>query len=147
MQEVAVQAPASQQACNKVDVPGNRILVVDDEEALLGLFQSMLEDHGYEVIATSDSANAIEIIKDHSKSLSLVITDQVMPGMNGAQLAKIARDSRPGLPVFLCSGFSDLMDDTCDDKVYFDASFAKPIDTTALLRKIRETIPGQPVSH
>ncbi len=138
---------ASQENCNTGDSLGNRILVVDDEEALLGLFQSMLEDHGYEVIATSDSADAIEIIQDQSKSLSLVITDQVMPGMSGIQIAKIARDSRPGLPVFLCSGFSDLMDDTPKEDVYFDASFTKPIDSMALLRKIKETIPGQTLSH
>ena len=95
------------------DVPiptgSERILFVDDEEDLVNMVQQMLKRLGYSVVAKTNSIEALEVFKTQPDEFSLVITDQTMPQMTGAGLAKELMSIRPDIPIILCTGFSEVI--------------------------------------
>jgi PAS domain S-box-containing protein len=88
-------------------VGNERILLVDDERALVQIGQEMLEHLGYKVVARLSSIDALEAFRARPENFDLVITDQTMPQMTGADLAKSILEIRPDMPVILCTGFSE----------------------------------------
>jgi len=86
-----------------------RILFVDDEEDLVGMVQQMLERFGYSVVAKANSLEALEVFKAQPDHFALVITDQTMPYMTGADLAQELMRIRPDIPIILCTGFSEVI--------------------------------------
>lgn len=90
------------------DVPtGNeKILLIDDEAALLEMGRLLLERLGYSVDTEISSGKALEKIRSSPNVYDLIITDQTMPEMTGIRLAEKIRTIRPDLPVILCTGFS-----------------------------------------
>jgi CheY-like chemotaxis protein len=84
-----------------------RILLVDDEEALVTAVKTMLEHLGYKVTATTSSRDALDLFRQRSDHFDLVITDQTMPNMTGQDLAKEVMRIRPDVPIILCTGFSE----------------------------------------
>ena len=90
-------------------IPGGkaRILVVDDEEALVEMAQGMLERLGYTVVGTTDSGRALEMFSDHPDRFDVVIVDQTMPRMTGMVLAGKLLDIRPDTPIILVTGYSE----------------------------------------
>jgi signal transduction histidine kinase/CheY-like chemotaxis protein len=83
---------------------GGTVLVVEDNPEVLAVCVSMLEQLGYETYAVSGALAALDVIK--SRNFDLVVSDIVMPGMDGAALANAIRVRRPELPVLLVTGFS-----------------------------------------
>ncbi len=83
------------------------ILVVDDDPLIAASTIDMLEDLGHTVIGANCAARAIEII-EAGQELDLLMTDQAMPEMTGIQLAEIVRRKKPGLPILLATGYTDL---------------------------------------
>jgi len=83
------------------------ILLVDDEEMLTEVNGSILETLGYSVTACSSGAEALRIFSDKPEAVDLVITDMTMPGMTGLDLASEIKKIKPGIPVILCTGFSE----------------------------------------
>ena len=75
---------------------GERILFVDDEEALVALGQEALGHLGYKVVATVSSIDALKLFEQSPKNFDLIITNQTMPHMTGARLARKALTIRPG---------------------------------------------------
>lgn len=114
---VELWLPVAQQAPVKVQAEGGsdpqpeavsrRILVVDDDALVLGNTAAMLEDLGHEVVKAESGAEALRIVKE-GLSLDLIVTDQLMPGMTGTQLADEVRAVNSSLPILLVSGFLDL---------------------------------------
>jgi PAS domain S-box-containing protein len=84
---------------------GERILIVDDEEALVAVTTEALRRLGYQPIAYADGANALAAFEAHPEQFDAVVTDEVMPGLSGTDLAAALRRIRPGLPVLLVSGY------------------------------------------
>jgi signal transduction histidine kinase len=84
-----------------------RILVVDDDSLVAESTVSMLEYLGHHAIVTSSGSLALETLRSEPR-IDLVITDQVMPGMTGLELARRMRQVRPELPIILATGYSDL---------------------------------------
>jgi PAS domain S-box-containing protein len=82
-----------------------RVLLVDDDEDLRGIVSKALEALGYEVTAVADGRSGLEELR--SAIPDVLVADFAMPGMNGAEVAKAAREMCPGLPVVLASGYSD----------------------------------------
>ena len=82
-----------------------RILLVDDDEDLRSIVSKALEALGYEVTAVADGRSGLEELR--SVRPDVLVVDFAMPGMNGAEMAKAAREHWPGLPVVLASGYSD----------------------------------------
>ncbi len=87
-----------------------RILVVDDDLLVSMGTAAMLEDLGHIAIEASSAASALEILASDQK-FDLIVTDHAMPGMTGAELARLIFSSYPGLPVILASGYAELPDD------------------------------------
>jgi len=81
-----------------------KILLVDDETAVLDVTTRMLEMLGYKVTATSSSVNALDLFRTDPDQFDLVITDMTMPNMTGDELASKIMKIRPGMPVILYSG-------------------------------------------
>ena len=83
------------------------ILVVDDDALVAMSTTGMLEDLGHDVIETHSGARAVAVLRD-AQRVDLMITDFSMPGMTGLQLARAARQLRPGLPILLATGYAEL---------------------------------------
>jgi CheY-like chemotaxis protein len=92
-------------------IPGGkeRILVVDEEEALVEMAQGMLERLGYHVVGTTDSGQALEMFSDHPGRFDVVIVDQTMPRMTGMVLARKLLDIRPDTPIILVTGYNEVI--------------------------------------
>ena len=91
-----------------VDVSGNEtILIVDDEKDILSVSKAFLEHYGYRVFTFADGIQALEAFEKEPDLFDLVVTDMTMPRITGDRLAKRIMKLRPGIPVFLCTGFSD----------------------------------------
>jgi CheY-like chemotaxis protein/two-component sensor histidine kinase len=82
-----------------------RILLVDDEEAVLRAGSCILEQFGYDVAAFLNPIDALEKFTDDSGSFDLVLTDLTMPKMTGLELSKALKKIRPDIPVILCTGY------------------------------------------
>jgi CheY-like chemotaxis protein len=83
-----------------------RILLVDDEQAVVDYGKEILETLGYEVTSTTCSIEAFELFRKRPEDFDLVITDMTMPNMSGDRLAKEILRIRPGVPIIICTGFS-----------------------------------------
>ena len=103
-------APVSQaSAVNSNDLPGGRgetILIVEDETPILHVAQQMLERLGYETLPAPSPGQALELFMAHSGRIALVITDVVMPEMNGRELAKRLKEVSPNLKTLFMSGYT-----------------------------------------
>jgi DNA-binding NtrC family response regulator len=80
------------------------ILVVEDDPAVRGVTVRMLEQLGYATLSAPGGAEALEMIRDHSGTIDLLLTDVIMPGMNGGQLANELAAVRPKMKVLYLSG-------------------------------------------
>jgi CheY-like chemotaxis protein len=85
------------------------ILFVDDEEELVDMIRQILERLGYTVETKTSSMEALKVFQDQPDRFDLVITDQTMPHMTGADLAAKLMRIRPDIPVILCTGFSEVI--------------------------------------
>jgi signal transduction histidine kinase/ActR/RegA family two-component response regulator len=102
-------APPSEPAgAEPAPLPGvETILLVEDEDGLRSLVAEMLEDLGYRVIAAGSAPEALHMAAEWTGSLDLVLTDIVMPGMSGRELAEALQAHHPRLPVLFMSGYTD----------------------------------------
>jgi len=82
------------------------VLVVDDEEAVLRFVDRVLRDAGYKTVIATSGAEAIEIAKKVGE-LGAVVTDVMMPGMTGDELARLLRQTQPAIKVLYLTGYSD----------------------------------------
>ncbi len=115
-----------------------RILVVDDEIHLLEMYKRMLGHLGYQVDIRTSPVEAIEALRSNPMKYQLLITDMTMPQMNGYNLAKKIMEIRPRLPVILCTGFSDQINEDKARSTGIRAFLLKPVlfhDLANTLRK------------
>lgn len=88
-----------------------KVLLVDDEPALLALEEDLLTEEGYQVVCAAGARQALELFAQHEQQFDLVVTDESMPGMTGTELAQQLFQLAPRLPVILCSGYQLTMAD------------------------------------
>ena len=116
------------------------ILVVEDEAGLRELIKEILEEEGYTVLATHDGHEALSICEQHDESIDLLITDVVMPGLSGRELAERLADNRPQVKVLFMSGYTDdavVRHGVLEAEALF---LQKPFTPDALARKVREVL-------
>ena len=118
------------------------ILVVDDDVAVRALIANVLRKEGYQVLDASNGQHALEILKAHAGPVHLLLTDFVMPGMNGIELATAVRNERQGTTVLVISGYTSSQIAAEEKKVDF---LQKPIGPHKLLEKVRELLFRPPV--
>ena len=129
----------------KVEAPltgAERILVIDDEEALLGLSKRILENQGYSVTSECDSMKALEIFKEKPYHFDLLLTDQSMPNMSGTELISEVLKIRPELPCILCTGYSTKISEANAREKGVSKYLKKPFNKKTLSEAVRETLNG-----
>src|SRR4051812_13827650 len=85
--------------------PPATILVVEDEEAIRMILRTALEMRGYRVLTAEDAAAGLRASKAHEGRIDLIITDMLMPGMNGSDLVRVLLPDRPDVHVIYVSGY------------------------------------------
>ncbi len=118
------------------------LLICEDDESIRQLMCRMLSERGYRVLAADNPANALSIVARHTGPLDLLVTDVVMGGMNGRQLAELVKCERPNLKVLFISGYTSNVIEhhgVLDDGVEF---MQKPFTADDLTRRVREVLDG-----
>ena len=116
------------------------VLLVEDEPALLGLTHTVLKKFGYVVLPAKCPAEALDLARSYTKPIHLLLTDVVMPGMNGRELWEKLTAERPGLKSLFMSGYTaDIIANhgVIDGDIHF---LQKPFSMDALALKLREAL-------
>ncbi len=127
-----------------------RVLLIDDEPALLRMLARVLSSLGYKVEAHQNSMQALSVFKAAPQNYDLVITDQTMPRIPGLELAQEMLKVRPSLPVILCSGFNDKVSDEVARDRGIQAFLLKPVlrsDLAVVVRKVLDRLPREELSR
>jgi PAS domain S-box-containing protein len=137
-----VDAPAdSRDNLQTVQAPSTgteTILLVEDEAVLRNLCRVYLESKGYSVLEAGNAKEAMKICQSHDRPIHVLITDLVMPGLGGLELAKSALEMRPALSVVLVSGYTDRALDR--EAISFAKFLQKPFSFDALARTVRSLL-------
>lgn len=118
------------------------ILVVDDEVALLNLTEEILSQQGYQVITADSAKKALDILK--TSSVNLLLSDVIMPEMDGYQLAATVQAQYPKVKIQLASGFTDDRNSSKLNASLVDNMIQKPVNIKELLLKIRNLLEEKP---
>ncbi|HEU4437847.1 MAG TPA: response regulator [Methylomirabilota bacterium] len=122
--------------------PAPTVLIVDDEEEVRAFTRDVLEMDGYAVLEAASAARALELGEAHPGALDLLITDVVMPGMTGPELARRLRARRPALRVLCISGYPESADRRVEGVRSWTAWLEKPFSPDALLAAVRACLTG-----
>jgi len=124
------------------DIPKGteRILFVDDEQLLAKMGKAMLEGLGYHVTVQHSSIEALETFQNTPDAFDLVITDQTMHGMTGYDLARRMLQIKPDIPIILCTGYSNLVDEESVKSSGIKEFTLKPFTKEAIAKLIRKVL-------
>jgi PAS domain S-box-containing protein len=127
-----------QQATAPTDSTGmETILLVEDEDTIRRLVAEVLGRSGYTVLDAPAGDAALEVLRSHGGRIDLLLTDVVMPGMSGPDLARVATVERPSLRVLFTSGYTNEPDEVLGEAAAF---IGKPFSPQALVAKVREVL-------
>jgi len=116
------------------------VLVVEDEPAVLTLSRRALEAQGYVVLAASDAAAALRVVERHGGTIHMLVTDVVMPGLSGRELADRLVAQRPGIRVLYMSGYPGDAVVQHGGLPQGSAFLQKPFSPDTLARKVRDVL-------
>jgi PAS domain S-box-containing protein len=116
------------------------ILCVDDEQSLIELGKNMLKKLGYRVEARTLPVEAIELFKAAPDTFDLVISDMTMPAMTGVSLAKKLMQIRPQIPVIICTGYSEQIDESRAKELGIRGFLMKPFTIRELSKTVRKVL-------
>jgi two-component system cell cycle sensor histidine kinase/response regulator CckA len=119
-----------------------RVLLVEDRAELLSLILEILTGLGYRVVATTDPIDALRIARSQTEPFQLLVTDIVMPGLNGEELARVLRKEFPQLKVLFLSGYPNLGKPGFPKAPAGARLLNKPFTILALTRAVREVMDG-----
>nr|MBF0222693.1 PAS domain S-box protein [Desulfobulbaceae bacterium] len=124
------------------DIPTGieRILFIDDEELLAEMGKDMLDRLGYKVTVRRSSLEALTTFQNSPEEFDLIITDQTMPEMTGSDLACRIMQIRPGIPIILCTGYSNLIDEASAKALGIKEFTLKPLTKGVIFRLIRKVM-------
>jgi CheY-like chemotaxis protein len=116
------------------------ILVVDDEAQVRNLARDILVGAGYRVLEAEDGESALRIAEEHSGAIHVVLTDVMMPGINGKQLGDRLLALRPDIKTIFMSGRAAEVISDAGVLIPVDACVAQPFTVERLLNKVRERL-------
>jgi PAS domain S-box-containing protein len=137
-----IELPVTEQTPEDLELPKESgaprgtetILLVEDEDGVRRVVETMLKRHGYQVLSSASYKDALAAAERHRGVIHLLITDMVMPGMSGRKMAECLVAGRPDMKVLYVSGYGDA-------KAQTDTHFLqKPFSTEELATKIRELL-------
>jgi CheY-like chemotaxis protein len=136
------EAPAASLPLEAIPEGRETVLLVEDEQAVRAVAASMLRRQGYVVLEAPGPRQALDLAAHHAGQIDLLLTDVVMPDMNGREVANRLTALRPTLRVLYVSGYTD---DAIARHGVLDAGTSflqKPFTPTSLARKVREVLDG-----
>ncbi len=133
--DAVVQRRVSQVAA---PVGHETVLLVEDQKPLREIMQEYLRSLGYEVLAAEDGISAVHLLRSLGKNVDVLVTDMIMPGTRGAEVAYFGRQRYPRLKVIFMSGYGDMA--TRKQEAMNTAFLEKPFDLPTLARTIRELL-------
>jgi PAS domain S-box-containing protein len=137
--EEAVQSIAVASSAEAIPRGSETVLLVEDELGVQGLAVAVLESSGYTVLSTAQPERAIELCDQHEGVIDLLLTDIVMPGMSGHDVARTISARRPDIKVLYMSGYA--ADTALRHGVLTTAAYLqKPFSPAALARKVRDVL-------
>lgn len=133
---IAAQRQSKSESANELRVPRGTetILLVEDEDGVRRVVEAMLKRHGYQVLASTSSQDALAAADQHRGVIHLLITDMVMPGMSGQKMAEYLIERRPDMRVLYVSGYGET---SSQGDVHF---LQKPFSAAELATKVREVL-------
>jgi CheY-like chemotaxis protein len=138
-------APGVEPARAEVELPAARgtetILLVEDAEVVRRALAAALAEYGYRVLEAADGPQALRLAKRHPGQIDLVLTDLVLPGMNGRELAWRLDPSHAGTPVLYVTGYAESI---TRRQVARELTFSKPFDAARLARRVRRALEAGP---
>nr|WP_222184324.1 PAS domain-containing sensor histidine kinase [Geminicoccus harenae] len=139
---VAEEAPAPAEA-TMPPAPGWTILLVEDDASVRMLTTDLLHELGYRAIEAAEAQAAMAILRS-PRPLAMMISDVGLPGMNGRQLAEIARQDRPDLPILFITGYAENAAIRSGFLGTGMAMITKPFSVDVLAAKVRDMLDGRP---
>jgi two-component system cell cycle sensor histidine kinase/response regulator CckA len=121
-----------------------RILFVDDEDIQVRAMNKLLEHLGYRVVGLTDAREALETFLRQPGAFDLAIMDQTMPHLSGGELAREILRIKPELPVILCTGYSDTLNEEEALAIGIKAFVMKPFSVKEIAETIRRVLPSAP---
>jgi two-component system, cell cycle sensor histidine kinase and response regulator CckA len=137
-----IQAPTPAGEINHTPGGHETILVVDDDPIIAGLEKKILERLGYTVTMMVTSPGALNTFTDNPAAFDLVITDMSMPDMTGLQMAEQMLAVRPDLPIIVCTGFSEKINEQIARDMGIKGYLMKPIVISQLACMVRSALDG-----
>jgi len=125
------------------DVCRGRVLFVDDESMLVALADEALVRMGFDVVALEDPVEALDRFREDPMGFDVVVTDMTMPRMSGLKLAESVRALNAGVPVILCTGFSNELVGRRHEEMGVSAVLFKPVPMKELAEAIHAVRVGQ----
>lgn len=113
------------------------ILLAEDEALLRELGETILRQAGYNVLTAPDAKELVSLLNGYAENIDLLLTDVVMPGLSGQELAHLARARWPQIRVLYMSGYSD---DELESLLRDSAFLQKPFTPSELMAKVKELI-------
>ena len=144
-----VYLPALQEESMAPEVPAKKvllptgteqILVIDDESMIAKMNEIILGEQGYNVTAMTDSQKALELIRMHPDRFDLIVTDQSMPNLSGAELAQEVLKIKSTMPIILCTGYSSVVSEEQALAMGIKKYVIKPLDITTLAHVVRRVL-------
>ncbi|RDH86034.1 MAG: hypothetical protein DIZ80_00760 [endosymbiont of Galathealinum brachiosum] len=127
---------SSSEGLSEKDITGTEtILIVDDESELRSLASDILSMNGYQVLSAESGKTALQILQ--KESVDLMLTDVIMPEMDGYELSDKVKRLYPGIQILVTSGFND---ENQSSRVHTDQQLAKPYKVDVLLAKVRQLL-------
>lgn len=136
------ERPDAEGTAEAVPVPvgSETVLLVEDDDAVRQVVASVLGEYGYNVLSARNGHKAIELFRMHGDRVDVLITDTVMPGISGPQLALQLSCQRPKLPVLFVSGYADRSLDQAISRFQNARFLQKPFTLATLARRVRELL-------
>ena len=124
----------------EIDGRGRKVLIVDDEVSIARWMAALLEEHGFVADVYHDPRHALRRFHLTPENWDLVLTDQSMPGLSGVEFADELLAGCPGLPVIVCSGYSEFVEASNAEDLGFRAFLEKPVAGDRLLATVAQVL-------
>ncbi|PJA29288.1 MAG: hypothetical protein CO189_02760 [candidate division Zixibacteria bacterium CG_4_9_14_3_um_filter_46_8] len=123
---------------NIIDSSKGRILIVDDDQFILEILKTILEREGYSTLTANSGESALETIK--SNPINLIISDIIMPGMNGMELLANVKSNYPSIPVLMITGYSGKYSNRSVTAQGAKGCVTKPFKNTEIVNRVKDLI-------